>query len=65
MLKKAKKAIEEVAKENSIKQVLDTSSGLVLYYDSSEDIMALVKKKLGIAEAAAAPEKAAPSAPKK
>lgn len=65
MLKKAKKAIEEVAKENSIKQVFDTSSGLVLYFDSSEDIMGLVKKKLGISESAVAPEKPSAPGPKK
>jgi outer membrane protein len=54
MIKKAKKSIEDVAKENGYKQVLDTSSGFVLYSDPADDIMPLVKKKLGL-DAAAAP----------
>jgi outer membrane protein len=45
---KAKKAIEQVAKENSYKYVLDTSAGLVLYFEPAEDILALVIKKLNI-----------------
>lgn len=50
---KAKKAIDQVAKENSYKYVLDTSSGIVLYSEPSDDIMALVVKKLGITVPAA------------
>lgn len=64
MIKKAKKSIEEVAKENGYKQILDTSSGYVLYNDPSDDIMPLVKKKLGLS-ADAAPSKEAAPAPKK
>jgi len=45
---KAKKAIEAVAKENAYKYVLDTSTNLVLYSEPSDDIIALVIKKLGI-----------------
>ena len=45
---KAKKAIDQVAKENSYKYVLDTSTGLVLYSEPTDDIIALVIKKLGI-----------------
>ncbi|MEO6884403.1 MAG: OmpH family outer membrane protein [Bacteroidia bacterium] len=45
---KAKKAINEVAKEKGYKYVLDTSSGVVLYSDPSDDIMDAVRKKLGI-----------------
>jgi outer membrane protein len=45
---KAKKAIEQVAKENSYKYVLDTSSGVVIYFEPTEDIIGLVMKKLGI-----------------
>lgn len=43
---KAKKAIEAVAKEGGYKYVLDTSSGVVLYSEPSDDILMLVKKKL-------------------
>ena len=45
---KAKKAIEAVAKENTYKYVFDTSTNLVLYSEPSDDIIALVIKKLGI-----------------
>lgn len=45
---KAKKAIEQVAKENGYKYVLNSSMGVVLYNEPTDDIMALVIKKLGI-----------------
>jgi len=45
---KAKKAIDQVAKENGYKYAFDTSSGLVLYSEPSDDIITLVVKKLGI-----------------
>jgi outer membrane protein len=45
---KAKKAIDVVAKENGFKYVLDTSTGLVLYNEPADDIIAMVIKKLGI-----------------
>lgn len=45
---KAKKAIDQVAKDNGYKYVLDTSTGLVLYSEPTEDIINLVIKKLGI-----------------
>jgi outer membrane protein len=60
MLTKAKKNIEEVAKENGYKYVLDNSQGSILYSESADDVMPLVKKKMGLA---AAPE--APKAPEK
>ena len=50
---KAKKAIDQVAKENSYKYVLDTSTGLVLYNEPADDIISLVIKKLGITPGAA------------
>jgi outer membrane protein len=51
IMDKAKKAIEEVAKENGFLYVFDISGGLLLYYsEKSVDITALVKKKLGIPE---------------
>lgn len=48
VIDKAKKAIDEVAKEKGYKYVLDTSSGVVLYNSSDNNIMSLVIKKLGI-----------------
>jgi outer membrane protein len=52
---KAKKGIEAVAKENSYKYVLDTSTGNVLYSETGDDILALVKKKLDTMPAAVIP----------
>lgn len=54
---KAKQAIDQVAKENGYKYALDTSTGLVLYTEPTDDILGLVAKKLGIALPAAAPKK--------
>ena len=45
---KAKKAIDQVAKDNGYKYVLDTSTGLVIYSEPTDDILGLVIKKLGI-----------------
>ena len=45
---RAKKAIEDVAKEGGYTYILDASSNTVLYSQDSEDVMPLVKKKLGI-----------------
>jgi len=60
---KAKKAIDAVAKENGYKYVLDTSTGIVLYSEASEDILLLVKKKMDSMPAAVLP--GAQVAPKK
>lgn len=46
LYEKAKKAIDAVAKEAGYKYVLDTSSGVVIYFESSDDIFLAVKKKL-------------------
>jgi outer membrane protein len=46
--KKARKAIEDVAKENKYAYVLDSGAGNVLYSQPSDDIMNLVKAKLKI-----------------
>lgn len=48
ILNKAKKAIEDVAKENGYTYVLDTSAGTVIYFDKGDDLLPLVKKKLNI-----------------
>jgi len=50
---KAKKAIDQVAKENGYKYALDTSAGFVLYSEPADDIIGLVIKKLGITPPAA------------
>lgn len=47
LIDKAKKAIEEVAKENGFTYIIDTSSGALLY-SGGEDILPLVKKKLNL-----------------
>jgi outer membrane protein len=62
---KAKQAIDVVAKENGFKYALDTSTGIVLYGDPADDIMALVIKKLGITPGAATTTATTPGAPKK
>ncbi|MDP4663054.1 MAG: OmpH family outer membrane protein [Salibacteraceae bacterium] len=48
ILDKARKAIEEVAKENDFTYIFDVSAGALLYQPESDDIIALVKTKLGI-----------------
>lgn len=48
IIDKAKKAIEEVAKENGYTYIFDSSVGVLLYSESSDDILALVKKKLNL-----------------
>ena len=48
ILKKAEDAIKAVAKENSYAYVFDTSVGAVIYAQDSDNIMDLVKKKLGL-----------------
>jgi outer membrane protein len=48
MLEKANTAIEAVAKENEYSYILDTSAGVVLYFPETDDILPLVKTKLGI-----------------
>jgi outer membrane protein len=45
---KAVKAIEEVAKENGYNYIFDSALGMFLYKSESDNVMALVKKKLGI-----------------
>ncbi len=47
MVKKAKEAIEKVAKANSFTYILDSGVGVILYTEG-EDILPLVKKELGI-----------------
>jgi len=48
IIDKAKKAIEAVAKEKGISYVIDSSAGLLLVKDESDDILSAVKKHLNI-----------------
>lgn len=52
---KARKAIEDVAKEKGYNYVLDSSQGGLLVSPAGDDILAPVKTKLGISATAAAP----------
>jgi len=55
IIERAKKAVQDVAKENGYTYVFNSSEGLLLYAEPSDDISELVKTKLGIKETA--PEK--------
>jgi outer membrane protein len=48
MVDRATVAIKEVASANNFTYILDVSTGTVLVYDKGEDILPLVKAKLGI-----------------
>lgn len=48
IIDKAKQAIEDVAKENNYTYIFDAGVGVLLYHKDSDDIMPLVKKKLGL-----------------
>ncbi len=48
ILERAEKAIKDVAKEKSFAYIFDTSAGTVLFAQDSDDVMKLVKDKLGI-----------------
>ncbi|HQE11790.1 MAG TPA: OmpH family outer membrane protein [Flavipsychrobacter sp.] len=48
ILEKADKAIKEVAKANNYDYVFDASAGALLYAKDSDNILPLVKTKLGI-----------------
>ena len=48
ILSKARTAIEDVAKEGKFTYIFDSSMGSILSADEYENVMALVKKKLGL-----------------
>ena len=48
ILAKARTAIEDVAKEGKFIYIFDSSMGSILYADESENVLELVKKKLGL-----------------
>ena len=48
ILTKARKAIEDVANEGDFTYIFDKSAGSILYAKESENVLSLVKKKLGL-----------------
>ena len=48
IISKAKKVIEVVAKENGYTYIFDTSLGSLLYWEESDNVLNLVKKKLNL-----------------
>jgi outer membrane protein len=48
LVTKARKAIEEVARENGYTYIFDVGMGSFIYYEKGENIMPLVKQKLGL-----------------
>jgi outer membrane protein len=48
VIEKARNAVKDVAKENGYNFILNSTEGLVLYTEPADDIMPLVKKKLGL-----------------
>ncbi len=49
-VEKAKQAIKDVAKEGGFAYILNAVDDILLYSDGGEDVMPLVKKKLGITQ---------------
>lgn len=48
IIKKAEDAIHQVGKDKSYTYIFDSSGGVLLYYQDSDDIMSLVKQKLNL-----------------
>ena len=48
IINKAKNAVKQVAQEHHYNYVFDTSSGVVLYFENSDDIYELVAQKVGV-----------------
>lgn len=48
LIAKAKKAITDVSKENGYSYVFDSSIGALIHYPEGDDMLPLVKKKLGL-----------------
>ncbi|MCF8369084.1 MAG: OmpH family outer membrane protein [Bacteroidales bacterium] len=57
IIEKAKKAVEEVAKENGYTYIFNSTEGLLLYSDPTDNLMDKVKAKLGITMATPAKKK--------
>ena len=50
LIEKVKKAIDDVSKENAYNYVFDVGTGAVVFYENGDNILPLVKAKLGIHE---------------
>jgi outer membrane protein len=48
LIDKAKKAVEDVARENGYTYIFDAGVGMLLYFEKGDNIMPLVKAKLGL-----------------
>ncbi len=48
LIEKVKNAIDEVGRENGYTYILDVGAGAVIFYEGGDDVLPLVKKKLGI-----------------
>jgi len=48
LITKARDAINAVAEANGFTYILDVSMGTVLYFEAGEDVLPLVKVKLGL-----------------
>jgi len=48
LIEKVKNAIDEVGRENGYNYIFDVGTGAVLFYENGDDVLPLVKKKLGI-----------------
>ncbi|PLX00467.1 MAG: hypothetical protein C0591_01150 [Marinilabiliales bacterium] len=48
LIEKVKNAINEVGRENGYTYILDVGAGAVVYFEGGDDVLPLVKKKLGI-----------------
>ena len=48
VIERARNAVEDVAKENGFTYIFNSTEGLLLYAAPSDDVMPLVKAKLGI-----------------
>lgn len=46
LIEKARKAVEEVAKENGYTYIFNSTGGILIYAEPSDNILELVKKKL-------------------
>lgn len=48
LIEKVKNAITEVGKENGYTYIFDVGTGALVFYDNGDNILPLVKKKLGL-----------------
>jgi outer membrane protein len=48
VIEKARQAVRDVAKENGYSFIINSTEGILLYSESADDIMPMVKRKLGL-----------------